>query len=66
MKAGNQLGEPRSYVVRIYRVVRGGVVGQVEDVSDGVVRTFRTAGELWLALLPAVARTARQTRSRNR
>jgi hypothetical protein len=43
-------GQPRSYVIRIYRQTTRGVVGQVEDVSSGAIRPFATAQQLWQAL----------------
>lgn len=41
---------PRSYVVRVYRVMRSSVVGQVEDVAARTSRSFSSADELWSAI----------------
>lgn len=42
--------EPRSYVVRVYRGSLNRMVGQVEDVQSGLIRTFRSAQDLWKAI----------------
>ena len=42
--------ELRSYVVRVYRRTQSGLAGHIEDVQSGLVRSFRTAGELWSAI----------------
>jgi hypothetical protein len=41
---------PRSYVVRIYRQSPNRLVGQVEDVQNGLIHPFRSAAELWHAV----------------
>lgn len=38
---------PRTYVVRVYRIMRQAVAGQVEDVDGGSIRSFSSADELW-------------------
>jgi hypothetical protein len=41
------LRPPRTYVVRVYRVMQRALVGQVEDVDAGSKRPFSSAQELW-------------------
>ena len=48
----NQL---RSYVVRVYRNTRTDIAGQIEDVESGLIRPFRSAGELWSAIGGTIA-----------
>jgi hypothetical protein len=41
----------RHYLVRLYRHEPDGMAGTVESVETGEVAPFRSAGELWAALL---------------
>lgn len=40
----------RGFIVRIYRRTADGLVGRVQDLLTGRVRTFRNLAELWTAL----------------
>lgn len=51
-----------SYVVRVYRHTRNDIAGQVEDVESGLMRPFRSPGELWTA----IGGTVRASRERRR
>jgi hypothetical protein len=44
------MGQPRSYVVRIYRQGFRKVSGVVEDTKTGAQTPFSTVEELWMAL----------------
>ena len=44
----------RSYVVRVYRQEAEGVAGVIESVETGDAVPFRSANELWAALLHPV------------
>jgi hypothetical protein len=44
------MGQPRSYVVRIYRQGFRKVSGVVEDTKTGNQTPFSTIEELWVAL----------------
>ena len=51
--------EPRSFIVRMYRLDPDGIAGVVEDVSSGRSVPFHSLGELWAALtrvLPPIKR----------
>ncbi len=48
--------QPRTHIVRVYRITAHGVVGQIESVRTGLVRPFRTAAELWRAVQEQPAR----------
>jgi hypothetical protein len=50
MKRKAFIHAPRSYVVRVYRVMRCAIVGQIEDVQSGTARSFSSADELWSAI----------------
>jgi hypothetical protein len=55
---------PRSYVVRVYRQSSKSVAGQVQDVQNGAIRSFKAAGELWLAIGGTVSSTGPRKRTR--
>jgi hypothetical protein len=55
---------PRSYVVRIYRQSSKSLVGQIQDVQKGGIRSFKAAGELWLAIGGTALSTRPRTRAR--
>ena len=44
----------RSYVVKVYRQVGGGVAGTVQEVRTGRTVPFQTMEELWQAVRTAL------------
>ena len=46
--------EPRSFIVRMYRLDPEGIAGVVEDVGSGRSVPFHSLGELWAVLTRAL------------
>jgi hypothetical protein len=57
---------PRSYVVRVYRQSSKSLAGQVQDVQSGAIRSFKAAGELWLAIGGTASSAPQRTRAGRR